>query len=602
MNEALERSVTNEEQELQNTTLDTQPEVTEVPEKQNVKLTKEQIVETLRDLIEKPVEDVKEEVDSLKQTYYKIKKAEIEEAKKLFVEQGNPEEQFQPEPDSLEEQLKELLATFKEKKASYLVQLEQVREENLQKKKEILEEIKSLTEDTDNINKHYNRFQQLQQSFKESAELPASSVNDLWKNYQAYVERFYDLLKINKELRDYDFKKNLEQKQAICESAEALSSNEDIIAAFKALQQLHNEWREIGPVAKDLREDLWNRFKDASTIINKKYQQYFEARKDEEQKNEDAKTQLCLTIEAIEVDKLTSFNMWDDKTKEIIALQEQWKQLGFAPRKTNNVLFERFRKSCDDFFNKKAEYFKAVKDELAQNLEKKKALCEKAEALKDSTDWRSTTDTLIALQKEWKTIGPVAKKYSDVVWKRFITACDYFFDQKSKQTSSQKAQEQENLKIKKEIIAKLAAIDETTPDADASKAVRELMAQWQSVGFVPFKEKDKIYREYQDALDKQFSRLNMNETRNRLDSFQSTVQQMASDQSQNKLYRERERLMRSYEQKKNELQTYENNMGFLNISSKSAGGLLKEMERKMQKLKEEMELIVQKIEVIDQNL
>ncbi|MFR1236745.1 MAG: DUF349 domain-containing protein [Barnesiella sp.] len=602
MNEALERSVTNEEQELQNTTLDTQPEVTEVPEKQNVKLTKEQIVETLRDLIEKPVEDVKEEVDSLKQAYYKIKKAEIEEAKKLFVEQGNPEEQFQPEPDSLEEQLKELLATFKEKKASYLVQLEQVREENLQKKKEILEEIKSLTEDTDNINKHYNRFQQLQQSFKESAELPASSVNDLWKNYQAYVERFYDLLKINKELRDYDFKKNLEQKQAICESAEALSSNEDIIAAFKALQQLHNEWREIGPVAKDLREDLWNRFKDASTIINKKYQQYFEARKDEEQKNEDAKTQLCLTIEAIEVDKLTSFNMWDEKTKEIIALQEQWKQLGFAPRKTNNVLFERFRKSCDDFFNKKAEYFKAVKDELAQNLEKKKALCEKAEALKDSTDWRSTTDTLIALQKEWKTIGPVAKKYSDVVWKRFITACDYFFDQKSKQTSSQKAQEQENLKIKKEIIAKFAAIDETTPDADASKAVRELMTQWQSVGFVPFKEKDKIYREYQDALDKQFSRLNMNETRNRLDSFQSTVQQMASDQSQNKLYRERERLMRSYEQKKNELQTYENNMGFLNISSKSAGGLLKEMERKMQKLKEEMELIVQKIEVIDQNL
>ena len=373
--------MTNEEQELQNTTLDTQPEVTEVPEKQNVKLTKEQIVETLRDLIEKPVEDVKEEVDSLKQAYYKIKKAEIEEAKKLFVEQGNPEEQFQPEPDSLEEQLKELLATFKEKKASYLVQLEQVREENLQKKKEILEEIKSLTEDTDNINKHYNRFQQLQQSFKESAELPASSVNDLWKNYQAYVERFYDLLKINKELRDYDFKKNLEQKQAICESAEALSSNEDIIAAFKALQQLHNEWREIGPVAKDLREDLWNRFKDASTIINKKYQQYFEARKDEEQKNEDAKTQLCLTIEAIEVDKLTSFNMWDEKTKEIIALQEQWKQLGFAPRKTNNVLFERFRKSCDDFFNKKAEYFKAVKDELAQNLEKKKALCEKSRSI-----------------------------------------------------------------------------------------------------------------------------------------------------------------------------------------------------------------------------
>jgi hypothetical protein len=587
--------VTAPEQSVAGETSDVKPEV---------KLSRQEIVDQIKSLVQRPVDEVKDEIDSLKQNYYKLRKAEIEAARKQFEENKDVEDEvFTPEADELEEILKSLLNTFKEKKAAFAEEQERIKEVNLVRKKEILDEIKALTEDSDNINKRYNDFQQLQQSFKEITNIPASAVNDLWKSYQLYVERFYDLLKINKELRDYDFKKNLDQKTALCEAAEALSENEDIIGAFKSLQALHEEWKGIGPVAKELRDELWNRFKAASSVINKRHQQHFESLKEGEQKNEEAKTALCVEIESINTDDLKSFNAWDEKTKEIIALQEQWKTIGFASRKVNNQLFERFRKSCDEFFRKKAEYFKAVKDEMARNLEKKKALCEKAEALKESTEWKSTTDTLIAIQKEWKTIGPVAKKYSDAVWKRFISACDYFFEQKAKQTSSQRQVELENLNQKKEIIAKLNAIDENMETAEATARVRELMAEWNKIGFVPFKEKDKIYKEYQSVLDKHFTRLNMQENKNRLMSYTSTVQQLASsDQAQNKLYREREKLMHNYERLKAELQTYENNMGFLNISSKSGNSMLKEMERKMQQLKDQMQLIIQKIELIDENL
>ena len=587
--------VTAPEQSVAGETSDVKPEV---------KLTRQEIVDQIKSLVQRPVDEVKDEIDSLKQSYYKLRKAEIEAARKQFEENKDVEDEvFTPEADELEEILKSLLNTFKEKKAAFAEEQERIKEVNLVRKKEILDEIKALTEDSDNINKRYNDFQQLQQSFKEITNISASAVNDLWKSYQLYVERFYDLLKINKELRDYDFKKNLDQKIALCEAAEALSENEDIIGAFKSLQALHEEWKGIGPVAKELRDELWNRFKAASSVINKRHQQHFESLKEGEQKNEEAKTALCVEIESINTDDLKSFNAWDEKTKEIIALQEQWKTIGFASRKVNNQLFERFRKSCDEFFRKKAEYFKAVKDEMARNLEKKKALCEKAEALKESTEWKSTTDTLIAIQKEWKTIGPVAKKYSDAVWKRFISACDYFFEQKAKQTSSQRQVELENLNQKKEIIAKLNAIDENMETAEATARVRELMAEWNKIGFVPFKEKDKIYKEYQSVLDKHFTRLNMQENRNRLMSYTSTVQQLASsDQAQNKLYREREKLVHNYERLKAELHTYENNMGFLNISSKSGNSMLKEMERKMQQLKDQMQLIIQKIELIDENL
>lgn len=565
------------------------------------KLSREEIVETLKKLVEGPVEEVKEEVDELKQAYYKQKKLEIEEAKSAFVAAGNPESDFVPAPDELEETLKSLLSVFREKKAEYTASLEKQKEENLARKQQILDEMKAITADSDNINKQYTRFQELQQAFKEPCELPSSAVSGLWKSFQACVENFYDLLKINKELRDYDFKKNLEQKTALCEAAEALLTNDDVVSAFKQLQLLHDEWRVIGPVAKELREELWNRFKDASTEVNKRYQSFFEARKEVERKNEEAKTALCEEIEAIDMNALTSFAQWDEATKHVLDLQSRWKTLGFASRKMNNVLFERFRKTCDEFFARKAEYFKAVKERMAANLEKKKALCEKAEALKESTDWKATTDIYVALQKEWKTIGPVAKKHSDAIWKRFVSACDYFFAQKNSQLASTRQAEQENLEKKREIIARLKAIDESVEPDEAIKTVRELMAQWNTIGYVPFKEKDKIYKEYQAQLDILFARLNMNETRNRLSNFSATVQQMA-DGNHDKLYRERERLLRMYDQKKAELQTYENNVGFLNISSKKSSGLLKEMERKMQKIREEMQLIEQKVQLIDKNL
>ncbi len=565
------------------------------------KLSREEIVEALRKLVEGPVEEVKEEVDELKQAYYKQKKLEIEEARSAFVAAGNPESEFVPAPDELEETLKSLLAVFREKKAEYTASLEKQKEENLARKQQILDEMKAITSDSDNINKQYTRFQELQQAFKEPCELPSAAVSGLWKSFQACVENFYDLLKINKELRDYDFKKNLEQKTALCEAAEALLTNDDVVSAFKQLQLLHDEWRVTGPVAKELREELWNRFKDASTEVNKRYQSFFEARKEVERKNEEAKTALCEEIESIDMNALTSFAQWDEATKHVLDLQSRWKTLGFASRKMNNLLFERFRKTCDEFFARKAEYFKAVKERMAANLEKKKALCEKAEALKDSTDWKATTDIYVALQKEWKTIGPVAKKHSDAIWKRFVSACDYFFAQKNSQLASTRQAEQENLEKKREIIAQLKAIDEATEPDEAIKTVRELMARWNTIGYVPFKEKDKIYKEYQAQLDILFARLNMNENRNRLSNFSATVQQMA-DGNQDKLYRERDKLLRMYDQKKAELQTYENNIGFLNISSKKSGGLLKEMERKMQKIREEMQLIEQKVQLIDKNL
>ena len=600
MTTALEKPDMNTEELLAGQT------ITPAEEEQNSvqstsRLSREEIIDSLRKLVEGSVEEVKDEVDELKQAYYKQKKIEIEEARNAFIAAGNPEAEFVPMPDEQEETLKSLLSVFRERKAEYTALLEKQREENLERKQQILEEMKSITEDSDNINKQYTRFQELQQSFKEPCELPSAAVSGLWKKFQSYVENFYDLLKINKELRDYDFKKNLEQKTALCDAAEALLANDDVVAVFKQLQLLHDEWRGIGPVAKELREDLWNRFKDASTEVNKRYQSFFEARKEVERKNEEAKIALCEEIESMDLSLLTSFAQWDDATKQVLDLQGKWKTLGFASRKMNNQLFERFRKSCDEFFAKKAEYFKAVKERMAENLEKKKALCEKAEALKDSTDWKATADILVALQKEWKTIGPVAKKHSDAIWKRFVTACDYFFAQKNEQLVSTRQVEQENLENKRGIIAKLKEIDESMDSTEAVKIVRDLMAQWNSIGHVPFKEKDKIYKEDQSLLDTLFSRLNMNENRNRLSNFSATVQQMA-DTNHDKLYRERERLLRMYEQKKGELKTYENNIGFLNISSKKSGGLLKEMERKMQKIREDMQLIEQKVQLIDRNL
>ena len=478
-----------------------------------------------------------------------------------------------------------------------LAEQEKEREENLQKKLNIIEKLKELSESHDDANKAYNEFKKLQQEWNEIKQVPAAKINELWKSYQLYAEKFYDLIKLNNEFREYDFKKNLEIKLHLCEAAEKLANEEDVISAFHQLQKLHQEFRDTGPVAKELREEIWTRFKTASTTVNRRHQQHFEALKEKEQRNLDEKTVICEIVETMEYDTFITFQDWENKTQEVLALQAKWKTIGYAPQKMNVKIFERFRSACDEFFKRKAEFFKSIKENMSGNLEKKKELCEKAEALKDSTDWKATAEVLSKLQKEWKTIGPVPKKYSEMIWKRFIGACDYFFDQKNKATSSQRSVEQENMAQKKEIIEKLSAINaQETPDEDAGNTIRELMKEWNAIGHVPFKEKDKLYKQYHAIIDKLFDKLNLSASQKRLSNFKSNIGKEGN------IYREREKLVRAYENMKNEIQTYENNLGFLSSSSKKGSNLVTEMNRKVEKLKADLDLILKKIEVIDQSV
>lgn len=563
--------------------------------------TKEEVLLRLKEVAQDAENANKQELDGLKQTFYKIHNAEIEAAKKTFVENGGAEEEFIAQPSSVEEEFKSLMAAIKEKRSALAAEIEKQKEENLQVKLSIIEELKELVESPDDANKSYNEFKKLQQQWNEVKLVPQAKVNELWKNYQLYVEKFYDILKLNNEFREYDFKKNLEIKTHLCEAAEKLADEQDVVSAFHQLQKLHQEFRDTGPVAKELRDEIWNRFKAASTAVNRRHQQHFEALKETEQHNLDQKTVICEIVEAIEFDQLKTFAAWETKTQEVIALQNKWKTIGFAPQKMNVKIFERFRKACDEFFKKKGEFFKLLKEGMNANLEKKKVLCEKAESLKDSTEWKETAEILTKLQKEWKTIGPVSKKYSDAVWKRFITACDYFFEQKGKATSSQRSVEQENLEKKKAIIARLTAIDETTDADEASKEVRELMKEWNGIGHVPFKEKDRLYKQYHGLIDQLFDRFNISASNKKLSNFKSSIGNIQSGGSQS-LYREREKLVRTYENMKNELQTYENNLGFLTTSSKKGNSLLTEINRKVEKLKSDLELVLQKIKVIDESI
>lgn len=567
------------------------------------KLSKEEILEKLTELVNAAAETARNEVESLKQAFYKIHRAEVEESKKTFLEDGGEEKDFVAPEDEAENKLKELLTVYKEKRAAILAEEDRVKAANYALKLQLIDQLKVLTESQDDFNKLYNDFKDIQQRWKEIKLVPQEHANELWKNYQTYSERFYDIIKINNQFRDYDFKKNLELKTALCETVEKLQTEPDVVSAFHQLQKLHQQWREIGPVAKELREELWARFKAASTVINKRHQEHFESLKSKEQENLIAKTAICEEIEGIDFEALKTFKDWEEKNKEVIALQEKWKTIGFAPKKSNVKIFERFRAACDVYFNKKSTFYKGIKEEMEKNLELKKALCEKAEALKDSTEWKSTTEKMIALQKEWKTIGSVARKHSDIVWKRFISACDYFFEQKNKNVSSQKSVEQTNLAAKKALIEKINKLDEALSADDALAELKGLMAEWNTIGHVPFKEKDKIYKEYHEAVDNQFDRLKVDQTDRKMQSYRSNLNDMTSgEHGKGKLYGEREKLMRMYDRMKNELQTYENNIGFLSISSKGGGGLVKEMERKIEKLKDEMALIIKKIDAIDENL
>lgn len=544
---------------------------------------------------------IKSDVDSIKQSFFKKSKIETDRQRAEFIEEGGDELDFIPIPTLLEDEFKELLNEYRNRRTKYTTQLKKEKENNLLKKNHIIQQIKQLIDSKEDVTANISVFRQLQQDWKETGPVPAPAVRDLWRRYNRHQEAFWDLIKINNELREYDFRKNLEAKNKLIETAEALDAELDVISAFRQLQKLHEKWREIGPVARDLREETWARFKAASTVINKKHQSYFDEIRAMEGKNLERKIELCERLEAVDTSNLTSHKEWNEATKKILDMQEEWRQIGFAPRKHNQKVYQRYRKACDIFFDAKSEFYKGIRAKQNENLEKKKVLCEKAEAMKDSTDWREATEFFIQIQKDWKTIGPAPRKSSDEVWKRFITACDYFFEQRNKNRNAHRAEEQQNLIKKKELIERIKAFEKSENPTDSLAALRALAAEWHNIGFVPFKEKDKIYKEYRTALDAQFDDLNISASQRRLESFKTNLKDM-TQKGENKLFREREKLVRAYENLKNEIATYENNMGFFSISSKKGGGMLQEMERKVEALKEECRLLEQKINMIDEKL
>lgn len=569
------------------------------PEKMaSIGKTKADLVRELEAIKDKPINEIRDEETLIRATYMAIRKKETEAQKAAFINEGNDEANFvvnQQEEDII---IKDLLNGIKERRGEYNAQQEAQREKNLQEKQEIIAQLQQIVADVDTVNKQYAQVQQLQQRFKEIGEVPPQYDKSLWKSFQKEIELYYDLLKVNKELRDYDFKKNLEIKEKLCVEAERLSELTDIISAYKSMQVLRDTWRSTGPVAKELRNSIWERFKVATTTISKNYQSYFESKKQEEQQNEIAKLALCSEIENLAIDSFSQYSEWENATKKIIELQERWRGLGFASKSQNTSLFARFRKSCDEFFEKKAKFYKAKKDEQTLNLEKKIALCEKAESLKESTDWKKTTEAFVAMQQEWKKIGPVAKKHSESIWKRFVAACDYFFEQKAKLNVNIHQLEYANLKAKKAIISEIRELVESASDESAKK-IRELMKKWQEVGHVPFKDKDKVYASYKEVVDLAFEKIDLREKKANLANFENSITQLSNS---DKLYRERERLVRNFDQKSTELKTFENNLGFFNAHSKDGNSMLKEMERRILKLKEELNLLETKIKMIDEKL
>lgn len=558
---------------------------------------KKEIVARIKELSAGEETPEKAEVDYLKIAFYKFHFAEREAQQKAYLEAGGDPEKYQVFPDEDEEVFKAEMAVIKEKRQKAFLEQETLKLENLKKKEAIIEKIKAMATTPEEANKNFQDFKALQQEWKTIKMVPAEKNNELWRNYQLYVEQFYDLLNLNREAREYDFKKNLEKKTRICEAAEKLADEDDVISAFHQLQELHQEFRETGPVEKELREQVWARFKAASTVINKRHQQHFEELRAKEEDNLVKKTELCEKVEEIAKQEIKGSSDWEKFTKEIIEIQAEWKTIGFAPQKMNVKIFERFRAACDDFFSRKGEFFKNLKAQFSENAVKKQALVEKAQALADSTDWKATSDKLIALQKEWKTIGMVPKKQGDQLWNDFLAACNKFFEARNAVHAGARNEEQENLKKKNEIIDQLKQLAETAKD-NIQEEVHKLTEEYNKVGHVPFKEKDKVYKAYHEILDKLYKELHVNAARRRVDNFKNNLKKVAS-RGENALDNERGRLMRRIEQLKQEINTYENNLGFLNISSKKGNSLIDEMNRRIQKLKDDMEEIKQKVRVID---
>ena len=582
-----------EEQNVEQTAADVQP-----VENTKVYKTKQEVVERLKEIAASDEAPVKDEIDLLKTVFYKLHIAEREARLKEYIDGGGNPETYQVVPDQDEETFKAQMAVIREKRAQIMQQQEAEKQANLEKKLEIIEKIKAMATSPDEAGKSYNEFKELQQQWKDIKAVPADKANELWRNYQLYVEQFYDLLKLNSEAREYDFKKNLELKTKLCEAAENLANEKDVISAFHQLQELHQQYREIGPVAKELREEVWARFKAASTVINKRHQQHFEDLRAKEEENLARKTALCEKVEELGKAENKGAADWEKRSKEIIDIQNEWKTIGFAPQKMNVKIFERFRAACDDFFGRKAEYFKALKVTFSENIEKKKALVEKAQALADSTDWKATSDKLIALQKEWKTVGMVPKKLGDQLWQEFLGACNKFFEARNAAGAGQRNEEHANLEKKKGIIEQLKALAENAAEATKEK-VQALTEEYNKVGHVPYKEKDKLYEAYHEVLDRIYKELNISTKRRRLNDFKANIKNVAK-RGEEALDNERGRLARRFEQLKQEIQTYENNLGFLNASSKKGNSLIDEMNRKVQHLRDDLELVRQKIKAIDE--
>lgn len=582
-----------EEQNVEQTAADVQP-----VENTKVYKTKQEVVERLKEIAASDEAPVKDEIDLLKTVFYKLHIAEREARLKEYIDGGGNPETYQVVPDQDEETFKAQMAVIREKRAQIMQQQEAEKQANLEKKLEIIEKIKAMATSPDEAGKSYNEFKELQQQWKDIKNVPADKANELWRNYQLYVEQFYDLLKLNSEAREYDFKKNLEMKTKLCEAAEKLADEEDVISAFHQLQELNQQYREIGPVAKELREEVWARFKAASTVINKRHQQHFEDLRAKEEENLARKTALCEKVEELGKAENKGAADWEKRSKEIIDIQNEWKTIGFAPQKMNVKIFERFRAACDDFFGRKAEYFKALKATFSENIEKKKALVEKAQALADSTDWKATSDKLIALQKEWKTVGMVPKKLGDQLWQEFLGACNKFFEARNAAGAGQRNEEHANLEKKKGIIEQLKALAENAAEATKEK-VQALTEEYNKVGHVPYKEKDKLYEAYHEVLDRIYKELNISTKRRRLNDFKANIKNVAK-RGEEALDNERGRLARRFEQLKQEIQTYENNLGFLNASSKRGNSLIDEMNRKVQHLRDDLELVRQKIKAIDE--
>lgn len=559
--------------------------------------TKQEVLERVKEIARSAEAPNKEELDHLKTTFYKLHLAERDAQTKEYLEKGGDPEKFVLLPDDTEEAFKAEMQIIKEKRAKIFLEQEEEKQENLAKKLEFIEKIKAMATSPEEANQSYNDFKTLQQEWKEIKTVPADKANELWRNYQLYVEQFYDLLKLNSEAREYDFKKNLEAKTALCEAAEKLDEEPDVISAFHQLQDLHQQYREIGPVAKELREQIWSRFKAASTVINKKHQQYFEEIRSKEEKNLEQKTALCEKLEAIDLDAIKTAAQWETTTKEVIAMQQEWREIGFAPQKMNVKIFERFRTINDVFFSKKAAFFKELKSQYSSNLEKKQELVKKAQELADSTDWKKTGDKIIALQKEWKTVGVVPRKQGELLWKDFLDACNKFFEARNKANAGTRNTEHSNLAKKREVVAKLKDLLEN-PVENVQQALQKLTEEYNSIGHVPFKEKDNIYKEYHEVLDKIYKDLHISNAKRRLDNFKNNLKNVA-EKGSDALDNERGRLLRRYDQLRSDITTYENNLGFLNAASKKGNSLVEEMNRKVQKLKDDLELVKQKIKAID---